>query len=298
MLPAKLRYYDFWLSCRYLLIQIEVKMDNHIDNISFEEINLLDIWKKIIQYKKIFWSVFFAVFIIGGTIAISTPPKYSFSQVVEIGQLLDREGQSTLLMAVDSAVIKIKKVFYPEAMRAYNLQVAKKTYGGKENLMVEKAGDSTLLLSINGKLMDSDKYKIILQKVVDNFVNDTSKYIDQRKSILNNSKLSLENRLNELQASNNFLSQKQNGDASENKMISMYFYDKNAIMIQLMNNISLLQTQIFGTYNTRATSDMVVSDSPVGLSKYVLLFFVFVGSFFSAFFGVFIKNFIANLKNK
>jgi hypothetical protein len=274
-------------------------MNNYADNVSSEEISLLDIWKKLVQHKKVFWSIFFVVFIIGGAVIISTPPKYTFSQIVEIGKYLDEKGQNIPLADVDSAVMKIKKVFYPEALRAYGSQAAKKTHVGKEGLVIEKAGNSTLVLSIDGKLKDSDKYSFILQKILDVFVGDTKGYIDHHKKFLADTKLNLENRLNELNDFYKVMSKNdniKNGGVLENKVMSMYINDQNAMIAQLMSDINLLQEQIHGTYNTKAASDVIVSDGPIGPAKSVLLFLVFIASLFMAFFGVFIKDFIVNFK--
>jgi len=156
-------------------------MNKHTDICSTNEIiSLVDIWNMLIQYKKIFWSVFFVVLIIGGAKVLLDPPKYTFSQVIEIGKSPDERGQNTINVNLDDTIKKIKKVFYPAAIRAYNLQVAKKM-SEKELLTAENVGNGTLLLSINGRLKDLDKYKFILQRIVEGFSNDTKEYIDYRK---------------------------------------------------------------------------------------------------------------------
>ena len=85
--------------------------------------------------------------------------------------------------------------------------------------------------------------------------------------------------------------------ALESKMISMYLNDQNTIMTQLTNTINMLQAQLLGTYNTRALSALMISDDPVGPSRYAQLFLIVVGSFFFAFCGVFVVSCFRVRKN-
>ena len=102
-------------------------MNKHTDiYLTDNVVNLINIWKKLVQHKKVFWSVFFAALIVGETKILLTSPKYSFSQVVEIGKSPDEKGQNTINVDLDNTVKKIKKVFCPAAVREYNLKAAKK----------------------------------------------------------------------------------------------------------------------------------------------------------------------------
>lgn len=128
-------------------------MNKHPDSFASEEaVSLLDIWKKLVQYKKMFWSVFFIVLIIGGPMALLTPSKYTFSQVIEIGKSPDEKGQNTINVNLDETIKKIKKVFYPAAVRAYNLQAAKKMYLNERDFLAENAGNGALLISMEGSI--------------------------------------------------------------------------------------------------------------------------------------------------
>lgn len=279
-------------------------MNEHPDNFASDEISLLDIWEKLVQYKKVFWSIFFAMFIVSGSIVLLIPPKYNFSQVIEVGKAPDDKGQNTMDVNLDATIKKIKKVFYPAAIRAYNLQAAKKM--DKEDLMADSVGNGAILLSMNGCLKDFDKYKFLFQKTVESFSTDTKEYIDYRKKTLSDTKLSLERRLVEL---NNFyktMSEKYFANVDKQKafvsvesgIITMYLNDQNAVMVQLSNSINMLQAQIMSTYNTRPISDLIISDRPVGPSKFVLLILVAMASLFFAFFGVFVADFMVSLRSR
>ena len=276
-------------------------MNRHIDNFSSDEfISLYDIWKKLVQYKKVFWGVFFTVFIIAGTKVLLTPPTYTFSQVIEIGKSPDERGVNTINVNLDEVTKKIKKVFFPRAIRAYNAQAVKKIYISDKSLMAESVGNGALILSMNGQLKDFDKYKFILQQVVAGFSEDTKEYIDYRRKTLTDAKFNLERRLVQTNSFYNDMTKKyfsevgkrKNSVSVESKIITMYLNDQNSLMIQLSNNINMLQAQIVGTYNTRVISDVIVSDEPVSLSKSVLLILVAMVALFLGFFGVFIMNFM------
>ena len=276
-------------------------MNRHIDNFSSDEfISLYDIWKKLVQYKKVFWGVFFTVFIIAGTKVLLTPPTYTFSQVIEIGKSPDERGVNTINVNLDEVTKKIKKVFFPRAIRAYNAQAVKKIYISDKSLMAESVGNGALILSMNGQLKDFDKYKFILQQVVAGFSEDTKEYIDYRRKTLTDAKFNLERRVVQTNSFYNDMTKKyfsevgkrKNSVSVESKIITMYLNDQNSLMIQLSNNINMLQAQIVGTYNTRVISDVIVSDEPVSLSKSVLLILVAMVALFLGFFGVFIMNFM------
>lgn len=280
-------------------------MNKHIDNYPPEEfINLFDVYKKVVQYKKVFWSVFFAVFVVGSCIVLFTLPRYNFSQVIEIGKSPDEKGDNMINVNLDETIRKIKKVFFPAAIRAYNLQASHKIYISDRDLTAENVGNGSLLLSMNGPLKNSDVYRFIFKKIIEGFSNDTKEYIEYRKKNLTDTKVNLERRLAEI---NNFykamsskyfaeVSQKKDAVPAENKIITMYLNDQSLFMIQLANNISMLQAQIIGTYNTRIMTDVIVSDRPVGMPKYVALVLVALAALFLAFFGVFVTGLDSNWK--
>ena len=115
-------------------------------------ISLYDIWKKIREYKKTFLGVFLFTFIIGGGLVLSTPLKYVFSQVIEIGGSINDGGTRYSFIELEDAVLKIKKVLLPTVVHMYNLKSSKNLIFNAENFKVEKAGSNILLLSIEGPL--------------------------------------------------------------------------------------------------------------------------------------------------
>ena len=280
-------------------------MNKHLDNFASDEvISILDVWQKLVQYKKVFWYAFFAVFIIGGSISLLMPLKYTFSQVIEIGKSPDERGQNTINVNLNETIKKIKKVFYPAAVRAYNLRAAKKMYLNERDFLAENAGNGALLISMDGPMKHFDRYKFIFQKVTEDFSNETKEYIDYRKKTLSDTRLNLERRLVE---TNNFyktmtekyftnVGKQKDLVSVESRIITMYLNDQNAAMIQISNNINMLQAQIMGTYNTRPISDLIISDKPIGLPKFVLLILVAIASLFFAFFGVFVADFTVGLR--
>ena len=280
-------------------------MNKHTDIcMSDDVISLYDIWKKLVQYKNVFWFIFFATFIIGESIVLLTPPKYTFSQVIEVGKSPDEKGQNIMNVNMAETITKIKKVFLPTAIRLYNSKSTKKIHMDEKSLAAENAGNGALLLSMSGQLKDLDRCKFILHSVVECFSNETKEYIDYRKKILGDTKINLERRLLE---TNNFhkamtekyfagVSGKKSLVSLESRIITMYLNDQNAVMVQLSNSINMLQAQIIGTYNSRPVSDLIVSDQPVEPSKFVLLILVVIASLFFSCFGVFVMNYLLGLR--
>ena len=275
----------------------EIKSD-FVDN---DIISLYDIWKTLQEYKKIFWSIFLFTLMIGGSLVWFAPLKYVFSQVVEVGGSVNDEGARYCFMQLDDAVLKIKKVLYPTVVHMYNLSAERKLTLNAEDLKVERAGSNTLLLSMEGPLRDKNMYKVVLSEIIVAFAKDTQAYVEYKKKTLTAMKENLERRLTEMTIFYEEMLKKGIGvnvnktkdlAALESKMISMYLNDQNAIMTQLTNTIGMLQAQILGTYNTRAISNLMISDYPVGPSKGAQLFLIIIVSCFFALCGVFIVHFI------
>jgi uncharacterized protein involved in exopolysaccharide biosynthesis len=268
---------------------------------SEEEISLYDIWNKLVQYKKVFWVIFFATFILGAAKVLSTPKKYNFSQMIEIGKIANAYGDNTQVITLSNAGVKIERLFFPKAKQAYNLHAANKVYGklvvrkGDETGKFGSSGDrnvgSILVLSVDDEFFRLDGYKYIFQQAVNDLRNET-KYVDLRVQSLTSFKKDLENRLAILNNKN--VNIKEMGG----KRSLIKIDELSTTVANLMNDISILQAQIDGTYNTRIISDFVVSDGPVGISRLVLLFLSTIASLFFGFFSVFVVDYIVRVRKK
>lgn len=288
---------------------MNTRHDNCLSN-SYEEINLLYVWKKIIRHKKIFLYVFFTIFIIGGVKVLLTASKYTFSQRVEVAEFTyekertEQERQDARDAIKRDVIKRMKKIFFPMAMHAYNLQAAQKMYLSESSLMVENLGSNVLLLSMNGKLKNLDAYKFILQKVIDYYANDAKEYNDKRKEELIYNKSRLEQRLAVLNVLRDAISKKYLIDIKkqkdfgslEDKVIAIYLSDQGEYLVALSKEINLLQEKILGINNAKVASELIVSGLPIGPSKQVLLILVVMAALFFAFVGVFVADFIFSLK--
>jgi hypothetical protein len=249
------------------------------------EINLIDVWKKLVHHKKIFWYIFFAVFIIGGAKVLFAPTKYKLSQTIEIGWYINSNGQKANFGDINDAIIRINKILFPQAVHAYNAQLNNtSSMLRKSSINIEKGGDSTLILSVDAPLTDFDGYKFIFQHIINDLINGANEYITTREKALKELKIAL-----------GFFITQDNKKAStlmDDVVKTLYLRSQDWALI---NNVSNLQIQIASVHKTKAIFDFMASDSSVGPSKYVLLILVVVASFFFAFFGVFIMDFIFGL---
>ncbi|MBU0744562.1 MAG: hypothetical protein KKE11_04265 [Gammaproteobacteria bacterium] len=301
-------------------------MNNIADNSSFDsqdEISLYDIWNKLVQYKKVFWVTFLVVFLIGVGVVLNTPKKYTFTEVLEVGRYVDDRGQYIKAIDVNTAVAKIKKVLFSQAIDAYNLQTGQKINKEGEKIIVDIGGavgggridNSILSLSIIGQLSKTEGYKFIFQQIVDELINE-GKYIDLRIKSLSDFKADLEGRMATTKAAVAAIGPEDNTKILRDKIREIKTGngerlvilgdsddpDDKMIRLQgningLQNNINTLQMQIDGTYNTKVISEFTVSNHPIGASRVVLSFFVAILSLIFAFFCVFVVDFIIKLKN-
>lgn len=272
------------------------------------EISLTEVWKKTVQYKKVFWIIFGVIFVLSVLLVLVTPEKYSFSQVIKLAYSPDANGRNTVYDdnnkgVVDGFATKVEKIFYPEAIRLYNLQAKEKVVVGSTKFTAEITGNDSLLLSMIGEKKDSDKIKFIFQKTIEVFAGDAKHFIDSRKKSLNESKANLEHRLAELR--NFYKDMYRRGISSgkrstigtfESKITEMYLNDQNTSMTGLINNINTLQIQILDTHNVVAVTDVIISDWPLGPPKFLLLILSMIVALFFAFLGVFMTDFVNNLK--
>jgi hypothetical protein len=286
-------------------------MNNRVDSCNcppphFDEISLFDIWNKLVQYKKVFWGVFFVAFIVGGIAIVFSPPQYTFSQVIEMAASPDGGGKSIAIISAEEATLKLKKVFYPAAVRAYNLQATKKNRLNERDLKIEKIGDKMLLLSMSGALKNPDTDKIILQKTIEGLTDNAQEDVNARIKNLTDLEVGLERRLLEINEFHKIIienvfigNNKQTFGAvtMEGKVVAMYLNDQRAAKVDLTNKINVLQEQIAGTHNTKLISGFIVSEKENALSIYVRFVLASMASFFLAFFGVFVVDFVIRVRS-
>jgi len=184
-----------------------------------EVIDLRDIWQKLVEYKKVFWGVFLAVFIIGSILIYLKPLQYKFSQVVYLAKAPDEDGKNTLSLTATDYMAKIQKIFVDNAIRAYNATVGQKVYASSVKILTQEVGNSSVLLSINGKLKNQQMYKFIFNYIVQDLNNYNKDIIERHKSSLIEAKADLEQRLQVIKRSvTNEYSVRSRQD-SENKLI-------------------------------------------------------------------------------
>lgn len=237
-----------------------------------EEVSLYDIWQKLVEYKKIFWALFFITFILGTTWIVLTPTKYHFSQIVEIGKYVNDNGNSVRALNSSDAIFKINKVLLPKAVNAYNLQTVSKIAAESINLIVDRHdfndlgqnNSGFLVISTKGLLSDSTAYQFIFQKLIGDLAKETI-YIDDILNSLKDAKAELEHDV-----------------------------EKKGSTIYTVLQRSKIQLRIGETYNTKAISDFTISNA-LGPSKLKLLFLIVFASMFFAFFGTLIIGFLKPL---
>lgn len=270
-----------------------------------EVIDLHDIWQKLVEYKKIFWSVFLTIFIIGSTLICIIPQKYTFSQVIYLARSPDEQGENILTLTFKDYTLKIQKLFIDRAVRAYNRTADKKIHANAIKILIQETGDNSLLLSIDGSLKNQQIYKFIFNFIIQDLANYTKETVEYRKNNFIETKASLEHRLQTIDdfyrsATNKYYTQSEHNSKNklsfiENKIVSMYLNDQNLLMNQLVKNITTLKNQIANTYNTKIGSDLLISDEAIGSSKAVLMILAAFIALFFAGIGVFMVNFVVNL---
>lgn len=267
-----------------------------------EVIDLRDIWQKLIAYKKVFWSIFLAVLIIGSVLIYLTPPKYKFSQVIYLAKAPDENGKNTLDLTAKDYISKIQKIFVDNAVRAYNATVGQKARAGSVKILVQEVGGDSLLLSIDGKLKNQQMYSFIFNYIAQDINNYNKDIIEHHKSSLTEAKVDLEQGLQVIKrgvtdeySARSRQDSKNKLSLTESRIAGMYLNDQNLTMKKLIEKIAVLKIQIASTCNSKAETGLIISDEPIQSSKLALRILIVFIALFSAFFGVFTANFISSL---
>ena len=248
----------------------------------YDEINLYDIWKKLVEYKKIFWVSFFTMLILSSIFVLLKPNKYRFSQTIEIGKYVNAQGNVVNDMDTNDATIRLKKILFPKANRQYYSQMKQPVPNKKVKLNVDRGGigrgnewSGILILFINAPLSELDKYKFIFKQMIDVLAKRANDFSLRIKE-LNVLKAELGNRLVRINSM---------GTVGDGKI--------NSSVVELVEGINNLQFQINRTSPTMAISDFIVSDYPIEPSKLLLFILTVIVSLFFSLFVVFVANFVA-----
>jgi len=263
-------------------------MNKHVEAFSadYKEISLMDIWEKLVQYKKVFWLTFFVAFIICSAAVLLTPKKYKFTQMIEVAKFTDAAGRAQIQLPLATQATKIKQVFYPAAMTAHTTRT--KTSVSAENFDVEPIGSDILSLSISGEKQNEEKYRIIFQTIIDNLANEDKGYVENYRKSLFVQKEQLKQRLA-------LIKTVRHAHEHQKDLKLIQIYDQNT---QAVREINAVKTQLYGISNVKPYSDFVVSDQSVRVPKAALMVLVIIASVFFACFGVFIGNFVSQLRNE
>lgn len=257
---------------------------NNVSNVPCavsDEISLFDIWKKLVRYKKLFWGVFLMVFSIGATTVLIIPPKYKLSAIVETAAVINSD-EKNIAEDVDSSILKIKKVFYPKALRLLNNKLSIKD----GEVTVEKSGDNLVILSINVAAKDFNRYEELLNKIIEYFFDDTKEFVGERIGILEKNRINLNKELEEAKKNLQGISLRKVKNSSDIENQGLLAYLSEKVIMQLIEEIKKVQLQIDGSHGAKMVDEIFVSNKQVGPSRVVLMFLSMLASLFFAFFGV------------
>ena len=96
--------------------QVPVKIPEYI--YPEDEINLMDLWLILVKHKKVFWSIFSAIVILGLIVALIIPRKYSITSAISIGQTI-QDDQMVLLESPETVKAKLENALVPKILSQY-----------------------------------------------------------------------------------------------------------------------------------------------------------------------------------
>jgi hypothetical protein len=263
---------------------------------SEEEISLHDLWKKLVEYKKIFWVVFFVVFAFGSVKVFLTAPNYTFTQAIEVGKYINDSGVFLREPEVGKAATMVNKILFPRAVRNYNLQAKGKSELNikkmkKSNPIAEDFGGGIMFLSVKAPLAHADGYKVVFREILNSLFDEPNKYLETRRKNLSNSKTKSERYLDTMIGS-----MVGSGNVRDHVEKNLNYVQK-IVVYDLINKIDEIQMRIESCKNAKELSAFTVSEEFIGPSRLVLLILTVMVSLFLAFFSVFVANFIIGQRN-
>lgn len=264
-------------------------MSQITENFANQEISLLDIWHKLVLHKKLFWTIFILIIVIGSCLILFIPKRHSFTQVVEIGSYLNSTENLLQVIEQDKAAKKIKTLFYPQILKSYLTKASPKDRQliAKASITVDGA-DDILNLTITGKPEFKDNYIDILNGIVALFIQDSDKNINTLKKNYVNLKRNLEKRL---AVQNEMLSKFLVHDSNENNLLSLYLIDKRT---DLEVQLSEVKTKLDSITETKALGN--ISENVVGPPKIVLFVLILFIALFMSLFVVLLSDFFSRIK--
>ena len=272
-----------------------------------DEINLHEVWQKLVAYKKTYWAIFCSVFLILATIAFTLSKQYKFVQLFEVGKYSNSNLTESPLFENKELTVGVRTLCLGQALNEYNTKNDKKISidAYKSKILINYIGNRLYSLEARDKLDHSGVYRFVFKEVINKIIDSKAIDINQHIKNMQNRKKTLENRLYEF---NNFynliisnLREDKQNENNNNKLdvksviVRMYVKDLQAMAINLDDTIYSTQAQIDGTCNTKAVGNFIVEDL-TRISKLARLILVFMLSLLLAFLSVLVIDFLKNFK--
>jgi hypothetical protein len=264
--------------------------------ITADEVSFSDIARVLVKQKKIFWSVFFVIVIIGVLSISIRQPVYKFSQFVELASYYNDDGRKITVIEPKVAASYVKKIFLPNYFAPNNKDI--NSLKIEESFTINSSGNNNLYFSIDGIMSQKSFVEQMFQNLIKQLSDNTQPLIQKKRDNLT---LLIKDLKRQQEAQMTYERQDENApsfnsDTTKKLLSYISVGQRLTIFSDLSSKIASLQFQLDTMRDTRYLSPMVVSSNPVGIAKIPLLILTIVLGLFAGFFAALFFEFFSKLK--
>jgi len=153
-----------------------------------DSISLVDLWLELIRHRMIIFTSAILALIAGLLFAFLLPPKYSYTNTIEIGSILTQTPSGTMPQLIDppeTVLAKIQESYIPLAQQQFSKTHSDNNIFYKINARIPK-GSQLVVLEAKGAEKDSADYLQQLQTVTQFLLQDHQRVMNVYQARLNN----------------------------------------------------------------------------------------------------------------
>jgi hypothetical protein len=253
-------------------------------NFAQNDLNIYDLWLIFAKHRRLFWTVFAVVMLVGIVIILLKHQHYIYTQNIKIAGYFNND-QNVTFQKPDTVISMITTTYLPKVLAQYNSQHSSHpVYLGKNNLSVTNTGE-VINLTTQGTMEKQQIYAELFRGILVQLIKDVDPQVQITRNYLTNQLANLEKQLAVQIGLNKNLATKL---GAQNTLLMQFIVNnQNDKTAESIAHIGDIRYELATLQNSHFASDLVRSVTPVGMSKMALMILVIIMSVILSFLTIF-----------
>ncbi len=192
-------------------------MDARRDFEKGDEISLIELWLVLVARKRTVIIVFVVALIVGGSISLMSPEKYTYTSTIDIAKK-GVDGKSILIESIDAIRTRLAGYHIPDAMG--RMRNGEAGYIGGTDVSAVAGGQAIQMASL-GQVSDVDQIKKMHSLVIEKLINEHELLVNAEKAELVQDQMRILSKIDELAARINMLKHREANLLASSKKLEL-----------------------------------------------------------------------------